>query len=74
MSLYPSRSRLRQAALGAYVCWLVAVVLSMLGRYTGFPTLEPARTGMVVGVVVFVLVETARLGRRGVERVRERVG
>jgi hypothetical protein len=46
----------------------------MLGRYTGFPTLEPARTGMVVGVVVFVLVETARLGRRGVERVRERVG
>jgi hypothetical protein len=72
MSLLPSRSRLRQAAVGAYVLWLVAVVLFVLGRYTGVPTFEAARTGMVVGTGVFVLIGTARIGRRGVERLRER--
>jgi hypothetical protein len=54
------------------VLWLVAVVLFVLGRYTGVPTFEAARTGMVVGTGVFVLIGTARIGRRGVERLRER--
>jgi len=73
MSLQPFRTRLRQAAVGAYVLWLVAVVLFVLGRYTGFPTLEAARAGMVVGAGVFALVGTVQIGRHGVERLRERL-
>jgi uncharacterized membrane protein len=72
MSLQTSRIRFRQAAVGAYVLWLVAVVLFVLGRYTGFPTLEAARTGTVVGAGVFALVGAVGIGRRGVERLRER--
>jgi hypothetical protein len=55
------------------VLWLVAVVLFVLGRYTGFPTLEAARTGMVVGAGVFALIGTVQIGRHWVERLRERL-
>ncbi|WP_336326761.1 hypothetical protein [Halovenus sp. HT40] len=48
--------RLRQAAVGLYLCWLVAVVLSMLGRFTPFPTLRPARLGMIVGTAIFAVI------------------
>ncbi len=69
----PARVRLRQIAVGLYACWLVAVVLSMLGRFTRFPTLEAARLGMVVGAGVFAVVGAGQILRGLGERQKKRL-
>ncbi|WP_254837977.1 hypothetical protein [Natronomonas marina] len=67
------RSSLRRVAIGAYVLWLVAVVLHMVGRYSSFPMLEPARTGMVVGAALLTLYGAVRIVRSGIERAKARL-
>lgn len=58
MSARPARlgvtSWHRQLALGMYGLWLLAVVLVIAGRQTGFPTLPGTVTGVALGTVVFV--------------------
>lgn len=61
MSSLPTRTRLRQLAVGLYVCWLVAVVLSMLGRFTVVPTLEAARLAMIVGAGAFTVIGAGQM-------------
>jgi hypothetical protein len=51
-------------AVGAYVAWLLAVVLLVAGRYTPAPLLPGVHTGVVTGAVVLTAVGAVRLGRR----------
>ncbi|MDZ7746830.1 MAG: hypothetical protein U5K28_10075 [Halobacteriales archaeon] len=55
---------LTRAAVGAYVLWLVAVVLVIAGRYTPFPTLPGVEPGVLVGALCFTAVGAAQLLRR----------
>ncbi|WP_436902295.1 hypothetical protein [Halovenus halobia] len=72
MSSLSARTRLRQIAVGLYLCWLVAVVLSMFGRFTAFPTLEAVRLGMVVGAGVFTVIGAGQILRNLGERAKKR--
>lgn len=65
------RDYLRQVAVGAYVLWLVAVVLLVAGRYTGFPVLPGTWTGVVLGTAVFVVLGAGRVLRAGYSRLTE---
>ena len=73
MSPLPARTTLRGIAIGAYLFWLVAVVLYMAGRYTAFPLLMPARTGMVVGTGFLTLFGAVRILRDGLRRLQARL-
>jgi hypothetical protein len=63
------RNALQRFALGLYVLWLVAVVLLMLGRYTGLPTLPGTHAGVVIGASVFVVIGAGKLVRDGYRRL-----
>jgi hypothetical protein len=70
-----NQSRLRIAArrlaVGLYGCWLLAVVLTMAGRFTAAPQLETARLGMIVGGGVFTLIGSVQILRNLGERVKK---
>ncbi|WP_255150563.1 hypothetical protein [Halorarius halobius] len=63
------RGSLRRAGIGLYLCWLGAVVLLMLGRYTSVPLYEPVHGAVVAGAAVLTVVGAAGLLRRGYRRV-----
>jgi len=61
--------RLRSVGLALYVCWLLAVVALLAGRYTPVPRIEAAHTITVAGAVVLTLIGAAQLARDGYRRV-----
>lgn len=63
------RVALRRAAVGAYVLWLLAVVLLLAGRYTPVPLLPGVHAGVVAGAAVFTVVGAGQLCRRGYRRL-----
>ena len=63
----------RRVAVGLYVCWLVAVVLTMAGRFTPAPRLEAARLGTVVGAGVFAVVGAGQILRELGDRAKKRL-
>jgi len=73
MSPLPARTTLRRIAIGAYLFWLIAVVLHMAGRYTAFPPIMPARTGMVVGAGLLALFGAIRILWDGLRRLQARL-
>lgn len=62
-----------RAAVGAYVLWLLAVVLTVAGRYTPFPTLPGVEAGVLVGALCFTAVGTVQLLRRAGRWLSRRV-
>ena len=60
---------LRRLAIGLYGLWLVAVVLLVLGRYTGVPTFPGVRAGVVLGATVFVAIGAGKLLGDGYRRL-----
>jgi hypothetical protein len=59
---------LRRVAVGAYGCWLLAVVLLIAGNYTPLPRLPGVHAGVVAGTAVFTVVGAGQLLRRGYRR------
>lgn len=57
-------SAVTQAAVGAYVLWLLAVVLVILGRFTPLPTLPGVEGGVLAGALCFTAVGAVQLLRR----------
>ena len=64
MVTLPYQTHLTRIAIGAYLLWLVAIILYMAGRYTPFPLLQPARTGMIAGAVLVTLFGAVRIFQR----------
>nr|WP_251344369.1 hypothetical protein [Haloplanus sp. GDY1] len=63
------RVALRRAAVGAYVLWLLAVVLLIAGNYTPIPLLPGVHAGVVAGAAVFTLLGVGQLARWGYRRL-----
>lgn len=61
-------------AVGAYLAWLLAVVLLLVGRYSPAPLLPGVHGGVVTGAAAFFLLGLYRLGRGGWRRLAERDG
>ena len=59
------RTTLRRVGIGLYACWLLSVVLLVLGRYTPVPSVEAAHSAVVAGAAVLTVVGTVQIGRRG---------
>lgn len=60
---------LRRAAVGAYVLWLFATLLLIVGRYTPFPLLPGVHEGVVFGALLLTLWGAVRLARDGYRRI-----
>ena len=60
----------RRLAVGLYGCWLLAVVLTMVGRFTPAPRLETARLGMIVGASIFAVIGSIQILREIGERLK----
>ncbi|MFC7136162.1 hypothetical protein [Halobaculum litoreum] len=58
-----------RVGVALYGCWVLLVVLQILGRYTPVPRLAFVRPGVVVGAVALTAVGAARIARRGYRRV-----
>ena len=72
MKNYPSqRVVARRAVVGLSVCWLLAVVLTMAGRYTPVPRLEALRVGMILGTAVFAVVGVGMALRNLGDRIKK---
>ena len=69
----PDHTTLRRIAVWLYGCWLLAVVLTMAGRFTPAPRLKAAQLGMVVGAGVFTVVGAGQILREMGERAKKRL-
>jgi hypothetical protein len=69
----PDHTTLRRLAVGLYGCWLLAVVLTMAGRFTPVPRLEAAWLGMVVGAGIFTIIGAGQILRDLGERAKKRL-
>jgi hypothetical protein len=52
-------------AIGSYLCWLLLVVLLVLGQYTPIPQFDIIHSGIVFGGVVLSIVGVRMLLRGG---------
>jgi hypothetical protein len=51
--------------IGSYLCWLLLVVLLVLGQYTPLPQFDVIHSGIVFGGVVLSIVGVRMLLRGG---------
>lgn len=65
---------LYRLGIGAYLLWLLLVVLLIVGRYTPAPSFRLVHLGVVVGAAVLALIGAGRLLRRGYEWTARRFG
>ena len=64
---------LYRLGIGAYLLWILLVVVHIIGRFTPAPSFRIVRLGVVVGAVALTLVGAARLLRKGYERATGRL-
>jgi hypothetical protein len=50
------RDSLRRIGVGSYLCWLLLVVLLVLGQQTPFSQFDVVHAGVVFGAVVLAIV------------------
>lgn len=70
----PSTSAPHPLVLAVYGCWLLAVVVFLLGRYTAVPSFDLAYYAVVVGTGIFAVLGAAQLFRDWLPRLRAVVG
>lgn len=68
------RTLLYRAGVVLYGCWLLLVVLLIVGRYTPAPSLPFVHTGVVFGAAVLTVVGAAQVVRAGYRRLVPRAG
>ncbi|WP_128905420.1 hypothetical protein [Halorubrum amylolyticum] len=56
---------LYRLGIGAYLLWLLLVVLLVVGRYTPAPSFRVVHLGVVAGAAVLTLIGAGRLLRQG---------
>jgi hypothetical protein len=64
---------LYRLGIGAYLLWILLVVLLLAGRYTPVPSFELVHSGVVAGAVVLTLIGAVRLLRTGYRRAARRL-
>lgn len=66
----PSESAPHPVLLAIYGCWLLAVVVYLLGRYTPVPSFELAYQAVVCGAVIFTVLGARDILRDWLPRLR----
>jgi len=66
----PSDSAPHPLLLAVYGCWIVAVVVFLLGRYTPVPSFDLAYHAVVVGTAIFAVLGAGQLLREWLPRLR----
>lgn len=75
--MWPSKSvrqQLTAVGIGLYLVWAVAVVLLIGMQFGVLPRLPPVKETVVAGAVVFTVIGTLQLTKKGIEKVREFTG
>ena len=63
------RESLLRIGIGSYLCWLLLVLLLVLGQYTPFPQFNVVHSGVVFGGVVLTAVGVGMLLRSGYRQI-----
>ena len=63
---------LYRLGVGAYLLWILLVVVHIAGRFTPAPSFRLARFGVVVGAAVLTLIGAGRLLRKAYGRLVHR--